>query len=87
LRGLDRGPGDSQLPILADAPARRDDAMAVPINHRHGQNVLFADGHVRFCTISTVGVDGDDIFTNQMGHVGAGIRRTDTSLGGPNEKP
>ncbi|HEX3151911.1 MAG TPA: hypothetical protein VHR66_27815 [Gemmataceae bacterium] len=86
LRGLDRGPGDSQLAIFADAPSRRD-AMALPINHRHGQNVLFADGHVRFCTTSTVGMNGDDIFTNQNGQVGAGINRTDTSLGRPNEKP
>jgi hypothetical protein len=86
LRGLDRGPGYDLLPILADAPARRD-GTAYPINHRHGQNVLFAGGNVRFCTTSTVGVNGDDIYCNQWGLVGAGVSREDTVLGGPYERP
>jgi hypothetical protein len=86
LRGMDRAPGYDLMPILADAPARRD-GTAFPINHRRGQNVLFAGGNVRFCTTATVGVNGDDIFCNQLGQVGAGVSREDTALGGPFEKP
>lgn len=86
LRGLDRAPGYDLMPILADAPARRD-GLAYPINHRRGQNVLFAGGHVRFCTSATVGVNQDDIFCNQRGQVGAGVGREDTVLGRPEEKP
>lgn len=86
LRGLDRAPGYDLMPILADAPARRD-GLAYPINHRRGQNVLFAGGNVRFCTVATVGVNQDDIFRNQFGQVGAGVGREDTVLGRPEEKP
>lgn len=86
LRGLDRAPGYDLMPILADAPARQGSA-ALPINHRRGQNVLYAGGNVRFCTTSTVGVNGDDIFVNQYGQVGAGVAREDTVLGRPEERP
>jgi prepilin-type processing-associated H-X9-DG protein len=86
LRALDRGPGNELRPILADAPARPD-GVAVPINHRRGQNVLFADGHVRFYTVSTAGPDGDDIFCNQAGQVAAGLFKNDTVLGRPEERP
>jgi prepilin-type processing-associated H-X9-DG protein len=86
LHALDRGPGNDLLPILADAPARPD-GVAVPINHRHGQNVLFADGHVRFYTVSTAGPDGDDIFCNQAGYVAAGLFKQDVALGRPEERP
>jgi prepilin-type processing-associated H-X9-DG protein len=74
------------LPILADAPIRSD-GTTVPINHRRGQNVLFADGHVRFYTVSTAGPDGDDIFCNQAGYVAAGLFKKDVALGRPEERP
>jgi hypothetical protein len=86
LRGLDKAPGYDLMPILADAPTRQGTA-ALPINHRRGQNVLFAGGNVRFCTTSTVGVNGDDIFWNQYDKVGAGVSREDTVLGRPEERP
>ena len=86
LRGMDRAPGYDLMPILADAPARQG-AAAIPINHRRGQNVLFAGGNVRFCTTSTVGINGDEIFSNQFGNVGAGVSREDTALGRPEERP
>jgi len=86
LRGLDRRPETDYLPILADAP-RRQAGEALPINHRGGQNVLFAGGNVRFCTKTTVGVDGDDIFSNARGQVAAGLNLYDTSLGRPEERP
>jgi hypothetical protein len=86
LRGLDKAPGYDLMPILADAPARQGTA-ALPINHRRGQNVLYAGGNVRFCTTSTVGINGDDIFWNQFDKVGAGVSREDTVLGRPEERP
>jgi hypothetical protein len=86
LRGLDRSPGYDLMPILADAPGRAD-STTFPINHRRGQNVLFAGGNVRFCTLPTVGINGDDIFTNRDGFVSAGLSRDDTVLGRPEEKP
>lgn len=84
LWGLDRLPENSELPIMADAPIRQA-GYAFPGNHRHGQNVLFAGGHVRFCTNSMI--NGDDIFLNADGRVGAGLSRLDTSLGRPEELP
>jgi hypothetical protein len=86
LRGLDRRPDTNYMPILADAPIRKD-GMALPGNHRHGHNVLFAGGQVRFCTNPNVGIDGDDIFFNNNREVAAGLTSTDTVLGGPGERP
>ena len=86
LRGLERRPGYDLMPILADAPVRQA-GQVLPANHRHGQNVLFGDGNVRFCTSPTVGVGGDDIFTNVRGEVGAGLHRLDCVLGRPEERP
>ncbi|HKB03790.1 MAG TPA: hypothetical protein VKD90_16315 [Gemmataceae bacterium] len=86
LHGLTRGPDNDLLPILADAP-RRVGAQAIPLNHRYGQNVLFAAGNVRFCTNANVGKDGDDIFCNADGKVGAGLHKWDTALGRPEERP
>lgn len=64
------------IPVCADIPAH---AAGAP--HAHGQNVLFAGGFVRFATVATVGVDGDDIYCNQLGRVAAGLTPTDTVLG------
>jgi hypothetical protein len=86
LWGLDRTPQNEALPILADAPLRQG-GLAIPGNHRHGQNVLFTGGNVRFCTTSLVGFNGDDIFVNAEGKVGAGLGPLDTSLGRPDERP
>jgi hypothetical protein len=86
LQGLDRRPGSDVMPILADAPIRST-GHVLPVNHRRGQNVLFAGGNVRFCTTATVGVGGDDIFTNARGEVGAGLYRLDCALGRPEEIP
>lgn len=86
LKGLDRRPEFSTLPILADAPLRNG-SQTQPCNHRHGQNVLFAGGNVQFCTTPTVGVNGDNIFCNVKGQVGAGLFPTDSALGRPEERP
>lgn len=86
LRGLSRDTQNEFLPILADAPRRRG-IDAVPVNHRHGQNVLFVGGNVRFCTTATVGVQGDNIFCNSKDEVGAGLTKWDSVLGRAEETP
>jgi len=86
LHGLARRPHTDLLPIFADAPIRNAVGI-VPVNHRHGQNVLFAGGNVRFCTSPKVGVDGDDIFYNDDGQVAAGKKLLDTVLGRYDERP
>jgi prepilin-type processing-associated H-X9-DG protein len=86
LRGPDRRPETDFLPILADAP-KRHYGHAVPVNHRHGQNVLFADGHVRFSTTVFAGPNSDDIYRNAHGHVAAGVHPLDSALGRPEELP
>ena len=70
LQGLSHQMDNDQFPILADAPKRIDDHNTIPINHRKGQNVLFAGGQVRFCTNPFVGPEiggkGDDIYYNTV---------------------
>jgi hypothetical protein len=83
---------DGRLPVMADRPMlpneegageERDNSP----NHRHGQNVLYRDGHVTFCTDRHVGVGGDDIFLNREGRVGAGLDCWDTVLGSSRDHP
>jgi hypothetical protein len=76
LHGLQLAPGDQDvdyLPIMADVPAAA--------SHQSGQNVLYLSGHVRFCTTSKVGVNGDEIYLNQFSQLAAGLHRRDTVLG------
>ncbi len=86
LHGIVRNAGTDMIPILADAPLRGPDG-AVPMNHRHGQNVLFAGGNVRFCPNSLVGPNDDDIYSNRLGRIGAGIDRNDSALGRLEDRP
>jgi hypothetical protein len=86
LRGLERKPQSDLFPIFADAPLRNASGV-VPVNHRHGQNVLFAGGKVEFRTNPFAGPNGDDIFYNQRGRVGAGVNEIDCALGRNDERP
>ncbi|HYH63243.1 MAG TPA: hypothetical protein VD866_00950 [Urbifossiella sp.] len=70
------------IPVCADIPLG---AAGAP--HAHGQNVLFAGGHVRFATVPTVGVNGDDIYRNLLGRVAAGVDRADAVLGVGSDRP
>ncbi|HYT87470.1 MAG TPA: hypothetical protein VEL76_02020 [Gemmataceae bacterium] len=75
-------PGNNaSLPIMADCPppgALRGNSR----NHGgKGQNVLFQDGHVAFCSTRTVGFKGDDIYVNKEGKVASGIDWMDAVLG------
>ncbi|HEY1380958.1 MAG TPA: hypothetical protein VGF55_29430 [Gemmataceae bacterium] len=81
LHGLrrDAGQDTDRLPILAD--------RAAPASHRTGHNVLYIGGNVRFCTTPKVGVDGDDIFLNQLDAIAAGLHPLDTVLGAGDTSP
>ena len=90
--GVLHGPGDhpqaswSQTPIMADRPPA-EGVMLNSINHGGtGQNVLFADGHVKFLPERTLGA-GDDIFVNRDGIVAAGLDATDIVLGYSSARP
>jgi prepilin-type processing-associated H-X9-DG protein len=74
------------LPILADRPTTRTGSSVSP-EHSYGQNVLFVDGHVRFCTNTKAGIGGDEIYVNRLGYVAAGVHRHDTVLGYGGDHP
>jgi prepilin-type processing-associated H-X9-DG protein len=77
----------NRLPLMADCPAP-DPQSGNSLNHGgKGQNVLFMDGHVSFCTERNVGVRGDDIFLNKAAQVAAGLDWTDSVLGRSSATP
>jgi prepilin-type processing-associated H-X9-DG protein len=84
---FDEDQPNGQLPILSDSPPFDPSAGNSPNHGGRGQNVLFMDGHVRFCTSRAVGVNGDDIFVNRDNRVGAGLDRLDTVLGRNTARP
>jgi hypothetical protein len=73
---------DDHTPILADV----GDDPARPAGHG-GWNVLTVGGSVRLTTVSTIGVNADDIFHNDAGVRRAGLHRYDVSLGRPFDRP
>ena len=77
-------PNNAFMAILADRPPDRDGPGPA---HRGGQNVLFIGGNVRFCTTSRVGVNGDEIYFNELGLRAAGGHRYDTALGIGSDQP
>jgi prepilin-type processing-associated H-X9-DG protein len=90
--GVLHGPGDhpqaswSQTPIMADRPPA-EGVMLNSINHGGtGQNVLFADGHIKFLPKRTIGGE-DDIFINRDGIVAAGVDASDIVLGYSGARP
>jgi hypothetical protein len=89
LHGLRRD-DEERLPLLADRPqvdpAASNAARASSPNHK-GQNVLFLGGQVRFFREPTAGKDGDHIYLNRNGRVGAGVDRDDTVLGLSADQP
>jgi prepilin-type processing-associated H-X9-DG protein len=85
------GPGDarqsalSALPIMADRPPA-EGTLNNSVNHGgEGQNVLFADGNVRFLTARKLGAD--DIFLNRNDQVAAGVDADDIVLGYSSARP
>lgn len=89
-----RPPGDvpnglSQLPMMADRPPA-EGVLRNSFNHGDdrysGQNVLFADGHVRFL-VERAFCPGDDIFLNRKNYVSAGLDVSDIVLGYSSARP
>ncbi len=77
----------SSFPLMADAPPL-DGGMGNSNNHRgKGQVVLFADGHVQFVNMRTVGYQKDDIYLNKANKVAAGLDPHDTVLGPSAARP
>ena len=64
-----------------DGGMQRLRAVNSPNHQGEGQNVLYIDGHVSFHTTRAAGIDGDDIYVNQEGHVSAGCNLRDSVLG------
>jgi len=75
-------------PLVADLPTASASPTVGPVSpHPRGQNVLFLGGSVRFSTVPTVGVRGDDIYRNDAGVVRAGLRSDDATLGRATDTP
>jgi prepilin-type processing-associated H-X9-DG protein len=76
------------VPISADYPAPGAAPAAGPVcPHTLGMNVLFAGGNVRTTTSPLIGPNGDHIFQNVYGGIGAGANRADVVLGRPGDRP
>ena len=75
------------FPLLADGPPA-DGGLGNSNNHGgKGQNVLFADGNVRFVNLRTIGFQNDDIYRNKANQVAAGLDPCDPVLGSSATKP
>jgi prepilin-type processing-associated H-X9-DG protein len=84
---LPEGLQTSDFPLMADGPPPHG-GPGNSLNHAGaGQYVLFADGHVRFVTLRTVGFQKDDIYLNKANKVAAGLDPFDTVLGNGAAKP
>lgn len=87
-RSTGSGEENDLVPISSDYPvASAAVAPDVTSPHAWGHNVLYLAGHVRYATTAAVGVNGDDVYRNQLGRVGAGIDRTDSVLGSGSARP
>ncbi len=85
LTGLSKPKTADDLSVLvADLPTLASSAKSHP---HGGWNVLNVSGAVRLTTVSTIGLDGDDIFSNAAGERRAGLHRYDTCLGLPADRP
>ena len=84
---IPEGQQKSDVPLMADGPPA-DGGMGNSTNHGGtGQNILFADGHVRFITVRNIGVGNDDIYLNKANDVAAGLDPCDTVLGASAARP
>jgi len=77
---------DPNEPDTAYLPVGADRFSPTPA-HGNGQNVLFLNGNVRFCSTPNVGVNGDPIYINDNGRVKAGTHRWDSVLGSGTDTP
>ena len=73
--------------IMADAPSMdRPDHQSE--NHGGlGQNVLFEDSHVEFCSTTRPGDGTDDIYANDNNEVAPGLNRDDAVIASSGTAP
>jgi prepilin-type processing-associated H-X9-DG protein len=83
VRGLRRDDEQPQslTPLMADSPLLPLSEANSGNHGGGGQNVLYMDGHVAYCTHRLVGYARDDIFRSVDNKVGAGLHRYDSVLG------
>ncbi len=72
-------------PLMADCPGPDATKGNSPNHGGKGQNVLYVDGSVKFCT--TRAPDGDDFYVNKIKKVGTGFNQADDVLGGSDAAP
>ncbi|MCC6417753.1 MAG: hypothetical protein IT429_05840 [Gemmataceae bacterium] len=84
---FERDKPNERLPLLADCPPADPTLGNSPNHGGRGQNVLFRDGHVAFCTTRDVGFQRDDIYLNRAGKVAAGLGWNDAVLGSSGASP
>jgi len=72
---------DSNHPILADHHPAHVAGSNSPNHGGRGQNILYVDGHVKWCESPVVGCEGHDIYHNCKGKIAAGLGRDDAPLG------
>jgi hypothetical protein len=79
---------DSVLTVLAADGPPADPLTGNSPNHAgKGQNVLFLNGNVKFCTDRANSFKGDDLYLNKMNKVGAGLDWHDNVIGDSRARP
>jgi len=76
------------VPILSDRPPRDEEMLSSPNSPNHGfagQNVLFADGGVRW--LPSPNWRSENFFQNNLGRVAAGLSPNDLVIGGSDASP
>ncbi|QDU62591.1 hypothetical protein Pan216_34580 [Planctomycetes bacterium Pan216] len=78
----------SARPVLSDRPPRTGDPLFVnsPNHEDAGQNVLFANGCVRWLPSRTYGCD-EDLFVNDTDLIASGVNSDDTVIGTSESTP
>lgn len=71
----------SGLVLLADSPTSQPHVKGSDNHGPHGQNILFADGHVQHILDCFAGRCDDNLFLNRRQHIAAGVDEDDTVIG------
>ena len=73
--------------IMSDSPNPNAPNLQSSNHGGRGQNVLFENGSVQFLTSTKALGSNDDIFTNDDGHVAAGLNPNDSVIGSSSAAP
>ncbi|MGE0605613.1 MAG: hypothetical protein AB7O62_00705 [Pirellulales bacterium] len=81
-----RHQGRANLALLSDSPDPEQTDRCGSRHGRHGQNVLYDDGHVEYLAAPLIpGAAGDNLFLNADGKVAPGIHANDSVIVPPAE--